>query len=81
MRESKHKIEYVLFDVDGLILDSERVYTEANGRILKRYGHEFTWAIKSSMMGKPERVGAAWLLNQFPDIPLSMDEFIAERRA
>ncbi|KIO32284.1 hypothetical protein M407DRAFT_241533 [Tulasnella calospora MUT 4182] len=67
--------------MDGLMLDSERVYTEANGAIIKRYGHDYTWDIKSSMMGKPEREGATWLLNRFPDIPLSIDEFITERRA
>lgn len=81
MSESKGTIEYVLFDMDGLMIDSERVYTVANGAILSRYGHEFTWDIKSQMMGKPERTAVEWLYNRFPDIPLSIDEYITERRA
>ncbi|KAG8990926.1 hypothetical protein FRB90_001545 [Tulasnella sp. 427] len=67
--------------MDGLMIDSERVYTVANGAILERYGHEFTWEIKSSMMGKPERAAVEWLFNRFPDIPLSIDDYISERRA
>lgn len=41
----------------------------------------FTRCAEQSWNFTAERVGAAWLLDQFPDIPLSMDEFIAERRA
>ncbi|KAG8891474.1 hypothetical protein FRC01_014677 [Tulasnella sp. 417] len=81
MSEFRNKIEYVLFDMDGLMIDSEKILTEVNGAIIGRYGHEYTWSMRSAMMGKPEREGAEWLLNRFPDIPLSLDEYITERRA
>ncbi|KAI0338281.1 HAD-like protein [Trametopsis cervina] len=76
-------IEYVLFDMDGLLIDSERVYTEVTNNILARYGKEMTWDIKAGLMGKPERDAAAHLLSFFPDLPedFTVDTYLTERRA
>ncbi|KAI9448754.1 HAD-like protein [Lactarius psammicola] len=40
-----------------------------------------TWEIKAGLMGKPERASAAHLLSFFPDIPLTIDEYLARRTA
>ena len=39
----------------GLLIDSERIYTETTIEILKKYGKEpvFPMSVKSSMMGRP----------------------------
>jgi len=74
------KIEYVIFDMDGLMIDSERVYTEVTNDILAPYGVEMTWEIKAGLMGKPERAAAAHLLTFFPDITLTIDDYLAQRR-
>jgi len=48
-----HKqIEYVIFDVDGLMIDSEHVYTDVTSDILAQYGEKMTWEIKAGLMGK-----------------------------
>lgn len=80
---TRPKIEYVIFDMDGLLIDSERVYTEVTNEILARYGKEMTWDIKAGLMGKPEREAAAHLLSFFPDLPpdFTIDTYLAERRA
>ncbi|EKM54781.1 uncharacterized protein PHACADRAFT_210564 [Phanerochaete carnosa HHB-10118-sp] len=77
------KVEYVIFDMDGLLIDSERVYTEVTNNILARYGKEMTWDIKAGLMGKPEREAAAHLLSFFPDLPpdFTIDTYLSERRA
>ncbi|KAI0694273.1 HAD-like protein [Cytidiella melzeri] len=77
------EIEYVIFDMDGLLIDSERVYTEVTNNILARYGKAMTWDIKAGLMGKPERDAAAHLLSFFPDLPeeFTIDSYLAERRA
>jgi beta-phosphoglucomutase-like phosphatase (HAD superfamily) len=36
----------------GLLLDTESAYSVAQQRILDRYGLQFTWELKSKMMGK-----------------------------
>ncbi|EMD37670.1 hypothetical protein CERSUDRAFT_136395 [Gelatoporia subvermispora B] len=68
--------------MDGLLIDSERVYTEVTNDILARYGKEMTWDIKAGLMGKPERDAAAHLLSFFPDLPadFTIDRYLDERR-
>ncbi|KAI0030954.1 HAD-like protein [Vararia minispora EC-137] len=72
-------VSYVLFDMDGLMIDSEQVYTDVTNEILKPYGAEMTWAIKAGLMGKPERAAAEHLLASLPGLPLSTDEYIRQR--
>lgn len=55
-------IRGVLFDMDGLLIDSEIIYTIVVNEILKPYGKEQTWEIKSKLMGTPERTATEILL-------------------
>lgn len=54
-KEPIAQIKAVLFDMDGLLIDSEGIYTKVVNDILKPYGKEQTWEIKANLMGKPER--------------------------
>jgi len=76
---ARPKIQYVLFDMDGLLIDSERVYTEVTDNILARYGKKMSWEIKSGLMGKPDRAAGEHLLSFFPDISLTLDDYLQER--
>jgi pseudouridine-5'-monophosphatase len=71
---------HVLFDLDGVLLDTERLYTEATQAIVGRFGKTFTWAIKRQAMGRDARISAAMVLDQL-GVPLSPDEFLLERTA
>lgn len=53
--ESLGRIRAVLFDMDGLLIDSERIYTDVVNDILRPYGKEQSWDVKSKLMGQPER--------------------------
>ncbi|KAJ8457495.1 hypothetical protein ONZ51_g11496 [Trametes cubensis] len=81
-KATRAKIEYVIFDMDGLLIDSERVYTDVTNELLAPYGKEMTWDIKAGLMGKPEREAAAHLLSFFPDLPPSftLDYYLKARR-
>lgn len=53
--QDRRPIRAVLFDMDGLLIDSERIYTDVVNEVLKPYGKEQTWEIKAKLMGKPEK--------------------------
>jgi len=74
----RRKVEYVLFDMDGLMIDSERIYTIATNEVLGKYGKEMTWDMKAGCMGKQREAGIH-TLSFFPDISLDVDEFLRER--
>ncbi|KAL0571728.1 hypothetical protein V5O48_010236 [Marasmius crinis-equi] len=73
------RVEYVLFDLDGLMIDSEKVYTDVTNEILAQYGKKMSWEIKAGCMGKPERAAAEHLLSFFPGIDLSMESYLHQR--
>eukprot|EP01102_Stenamoeba_stenopodia_P005065 TRINITY_DN1556_c0_g1_i1.p1 TRINITY_DN1556_c0_g1~~TRINITY_DN1556_c0_g1_i1.p1 ORF type:complete len:193 (+),score=39.32 TRINITY_DN1556_c0_g1_i1:84-662(+) len=73
----KH-ITHVIFDMDGLLLDTERVYTEATQIILDRFGKKFDWDLKMKMMGR-RAIDAGNLLVDTLQIPMTAEEYLAER--
>ncbi|KZT61983.1 HAD-like protein [Calocera cornea HHB12733] len=81
MAASRPRVAYVIFDMDGLLIDTESVYTLVTNRILEPYGVEMTWDIKAELMGMPERAASERLLSHFPGIALTVDDYITQRRA
>ena len=51
------KCTHVIFDMDGLLLDTERIYTEVMERVAKEHGGVYNWDIKVQLMGRPGRQG------------------------
>jgi len=74
----RSKIEYVIFDVDGLLIDSERVTIQAANDVLARYGKELTREMITSFRGYTGRVCAQKMLSAFPDLPLSVEGLLAQ---
>lgn len=51
-----HPVTHVIFDCDGLLVNSEYYYSEAITTVAAKYGKQFTPQIKREMMGKaPQR--------------------------
>ncbi|BFZ06080.1 hypothetical protein BsWGS_09119 [Bradybaena similaris] len=73
------RVTHVIFDVDGLLLDTERIYTECFQEICAEYGKEFTWDIKVKQMGKKEQESAQVLIDTL-QLPLLLDELIDKLR-
>lgn len=48
----QQRVTHCLFDMDGLLLDTETFYTIVQQNILAKHGKQFTWALKAKMMGK-----------------------------
>jgi HAD superfamily hydrolase (TIGR01509 family) len=69
-----------LFDMDGLLLDTERIYTLVTQKIVARYGKEYTWALKSRMMGMRQEEAAHLLVTELGiESQLSADAYLKER--
>ncbi|WP_407312462.1 HAD-IA family hydrolase [Pseudomonas sp. nanlin1] len=71
-------VKAVIFDMDGLLLDTEGIYTEVTQIIAERYGRTFDWSVKQNTIG----LGAADLsryIVETLDLPITPDEFIEAR--
>ena len=71
-------ISHVLFDMDGLLLDTEIVYTRATQQIVGRFGKAFDWSLKSNMIGRPSTDSAQYLIDML-SLPISVEDYLAER--
>lgn len=68
----------VLFDLDGVLLDTEPLYTQATDAVVGRFGKRYGWDLKRHTMGRDAKVSARFILEKL-GIPLSPDEFLRER--
>ncbi|GAV59582.1 HAD_2 domain-containing protein [Cephalotus follicularis] len=77
---SKGPITHVIFDMDGLLLDTEKFYTEVQEIILARYNKTFDWSLKAKMMGK-KAIEAARVFVEETGLSdsLSAEAFLEER--
>ena len=71
-------IRHVIFDLDGVLLDTEPLYTEVTHRITSRYGKTYDWSIKSNMLGRPAMDSAEYLIETL-GLPLAPEAYLAER--
>lgn len=71
-------VTHILFDMDGLLLDTEIVYTQVTQKIVGRYGKVFDWSIKSNMIGRPSADSAQYLVEAL-SLPISPQDYLAER--
>ncbi len=69
---------YALFDMDGLLLDTEIVYTSVTQAIVGRFGKTFDWSLKANMIGRPAIDSARYLVEQL-ELPITAEEYLHER--
>lgn len=76
----KPSITHVIFDMDGLLLDTEKFYTEVQENILSRYNKTFDWSLKAKMMGKKAMEAARVFVEETGiSDSLSAEDFLVER--
>lgn len=71
-----HPIRAVIFDMDGLLLETEPIYTLVTRRVVERYGKTFDWSVKRHMIGRGRRESAQILIDAL-DLPLDTEELYA----
>ncbi|XP_014219890.1 pseudouridine-5'-phosphatase isoform X4 [Copidosoma floridanum] len=81
MAQGKFKpVTHCIFDMDGLLIDTEFLYTTVFNRILSPYNKEFTWSNKAETMGFHQRPLARYMIDTF-DLPMQVDELLERLKA
>ncbi|KAJ1786732.1 Pseudouridine-5'-phosphatase [Coemansia sp. RSA 2167] len=71
---SAPQIKACIFDMDGLLLDTETIYSQVTNKILEPYNKTFPIETKLKMMGRDVRTATEILLADL-DLPLTFDEY------
>jgi pseudouridine-5'-monophosphatase len=77
---SVHAVTAAIYDVDGLLLDTEPFYTRASQLIAARYGKVFDWSLKSRMIGK-RAADSARIFTESLNVPMTPEEYLTAREA
>ncbi len=71
-------ITHVIYDVDGLLLDTESLHERVNQKIARRYGKTFDTNAKIKIAGRPTLDSATILVDTLK-LPLTPEAYLAER--
>merc|ERR1719431_1427964 len=71
---------HVIFDMDGLLINTEDLYTLALNKFCAKFGKEFTIDIKMLMMGRKTEESAKVLIEAL-QLPCTADEYKRDLRA
>jgi HAD superfamily hydrolase (TIGR01509 family) len=72
-------ITHIIYDNDGLLLDTEPFYTKAHQIVAARYGRVFDWSVKSKMIGLRAEDSANVLITSLR-LPMSVPEYLEARK-
>lgn len=71
-------ITHVIYDMDGLLLDTESLHEGVNNEVASRYGKTFSQEAKMAIAGRPT-LDSAKILVDLLQLPMSPQEYLVER--
>jgi pseudouridine 5'-phosphatase len=71
---------HVIFDLDGTLLDTERLYTLAAQAVIGRFGKVYDWSVKRLVIGGDPWDGARRVVAHLA-LPISAEQYLDEREA
>ncbi|KAG9861060.1 putative haloacid-halidohydrolase, partial [Aureobasidium melanogenum] len=67
-----------LFDMDGLLIDSEDLYTVCTNETLRKYGKpDLPWSIKAQLQGRPGPE-AGQIFHDWAQLPITREDFLQQ---
>jgi len=72
-------ITHIIYDNDGLLLDTEPFYTKAHEVVAARYGKIFDWSVKSKMIGLRAEDSAQVMIKAL-QLPLTVPQYLEARK-
>ena len=80
MKESSSRmIEAVVFDLDGLLVNTEDLYQHVGTEMLRRRGHTFDADLLDAMMGRPQQV-ALQVMIDWHSLPDTIETLAVETK-
>jgi pseudouridine-5'-monophosphatase len=73
-----HPARCVIFDLDGVLLDTEHFYTDVTTELCRGFGKTFDWSIKRHMIGRPSLESARYLVDAL-SLPIAPEEYLRRR--
>lgn len=67
-------VTHCIFDMDGLLLDTESLYSVAYSRVIQEYGKMYTWEHKAKIMGLKGIEGLHTLISML-HLPITVQTF------
>ena len=72
-------ISCLIYDMDGLLLNTEGIYTEVTQQIVGEYGKVFDWSVKEKIIGR-RSIQAAEIIVESLDLPISPQDYLDSRK-
>lgn len=69
---------YAIFDLDGVLLDTEPLYTTATAEVAARFGKVYDWSVKRDCIGRGT-LEAARIIVESLGLPLTPEALVRER--
>ena len=69
---------FAIFDLDGVLLDTEPLYTDATAQVAARFGKVYDWSVKRDCIGRGTLEAARIIVDALA-LPLSPEALVHER--
>ncbi|KAG8191837.1 hypothetical protein JTE90_022826 [Oedothorax gibbosus] len=67
-------VTHVIFDLDGTLLDTDKLHIKIDQLIAERYGKMFTWKIRAQCMGRPFLEATSVKIREL-QLPITVEEY------
>ena len=71
-------ITHIIYDCDGLLLDTERLNRQVNQAIASRYGKVFDETVHRQIIGRTAPDSAQIMIDRL-DLPITIDDYLQQR--